>query len=298
MLSRFPLAFRPTGIRFLSRPVPPETSAFLTVGPPPPTKGSGLRRGFHVPRMRDAAGVGALYAPGRRCPPGRRETSARRLPPHSGPPLPRCCIPPAGASLTRRHRGFTGVRPSGLPLACHLRVERRSLGFFLELRTPPLPATHVQAGTGHRTRTRDYPVIGVTADPLSESVHSAHATSCRTFTWRVLLSCDDLDPRQVPSLQVRGTLHVSDHPPDTLPRESARLKGLVQWANGYPAAGFLPGRHPARARCGRSRWTASRCVYRRPVRVVLLAAMERADSILTQRRVADKRSGVRDPRCR
>ncbi|WP_234380647.1 hypothetical protein, partial [Streptomyces sp. NRRL F-5122] len=33
----------------------------------------------------------------------------------------------------------------------------------------------------------------------------------------------DLDPRQVPSLQVRSTLRVSDHPPDALPRESARL---------------------------------------------------------------------------
>ncbi|MDX2938381.1 transposase [Streptomyces ipomoeae] len=50
--SRFPLAFRPTGLRFLSRPVPPETSAFLTVGPPPPRQGrrppSGFPRSAHA----------------------------------------------------------------------------------------------------------------------------------------------------------------------------------------------------------------------------------------------------------
>jgi hypothetical protein len=67
-------------------------------------------------------------------------------------------------------------------------VERELLGFSLELRTPPLPATHVQVETGHRTRTRDYPVIGDTADPLSKSVHSSHATSCRTLTRKVLLN--------------------------------------------------------------------------------------------------------------
>jgi hypothetical protein len=113
--SRFPLAFRPTGLRFLSRPVPPETSAFLTVGPPPPCLGDGLRRGFHVPRMRDAAGVGALYAPGRRCPPGRRETSARRLPPCSGPPFTPLPRPTGGGfshEASSRVHWCSPVRPS------------------------------------------------------------------------------------------------------------------------------------------------------------------------------------------
>lgn len=123
---------------------------------------------------------GGVHPGGVKHPPGACRLTAAR-------PLPRSRVPPAGASLTRRHRGFTGVRPSGLPLACHPRVERGSLGFFPELRTQPLPATHVQAGTGLRTRTRDYPVIGATADPLSKSIHSAHATSCRTFTWKVPL---------------------------------------------------------------------------------------------------------------
>jgi hypothetical protein len=72
--------------------------------------------------------------------------------------------------------------PPGNPLACYPQVERRHLGFSPELRTPPLPATHVQVGTGHRTGARGYPGIGAITDPLSKSAHSTHATSCRTCT--------------------------------------------------------------------------------------------------------------------
>ncbi|MFF2409477.1 contact-dependent growth inhibition system immunity protein [Streptomyces sp. NPDC058092] len=104
------------------------------------------------------------------------------LPELSGPPCTPLPHPPAGLSFARRHRGFTDVRPPGPPLACCHRVEQRHLGFSPELRTPPLPATHVRAGTGHRTRTRGYPVVGDIAAPLSESAHSTHATSCRTCT--------------------------------------------------------------------------------------------------------------------
>ncbi len=60
---------------------------------------------------------------------------------------------PAGAihrrlTITRHHQGFTCVHPSGLPLACNPRMEQGSLGFSFELHTPPLPATHVEVGTG------------------------------------------------------------------------------------------------------------------------------------------------------
>jgi hypothetical protein len=47
------------------------------------------------------------------------------------------------------------TRPA-FPLACDSRMERVPLGVNFELRTPPLPATHVEAGTGQRTLTRDY----------------------------------------------------------------------------------------------------------------------------------------------
>lgn len=42
------------------------------------------------------------------------------------------------------------------------------VGLSPELRTPPLPATHVRVGTSHRKRTRGYPDIGDIAAPLQE----------------------------------------------------------------------------------------------------------------------------------
>jgi hypothetical protein len=50
--------------------------------------------------------------------------------------------------MTRHHRGFTVVRPPGLPLACGPRMGRGPLGFYPELHTLPLPAAHVEVGTG------------------------------------------------------------------------------------------------------------------------------------------------------
>jgi hypothetical protein len=170
--TRFPLAFRPAGLRFLSRPIPPETSAFLTVGLPPSTADSVGVSTFRACEMRPGwapsmpRGDGVLPG-GVNHPPGAYRISAVR-------PAPCSRLPPAGSYLTRRHRGFTVVRPSGLPLACRPRVEQGLLGFSPELRTPPLPATHVQVETGHRTRTRDYPVIGATADPLSKGQSTHH----------------------------------------------------------------------------------------------------------------------------
>ena len=140
-------------------------------------------------------------------PPGAYRISAVR-------PAPCSRIPPAGSYLTRRHRGFTVVRPSGLPLACRPRVEQGLLGFSPELRTPPLPATHVQVETGHRTRTRDYPVIGATADPLSKG-QSTHHTRPRVA--RPPERCSLVLGRtglQTPSFsQVRSTFPRSDTRP-------------------------------------------------------------------------------------
>ena len=50
---------------------------------------------------------------GRWCAPGRRLSSGRHLPLSGGPSLPpRWNIPSAGVTFTRRHQGFTHVRPS------------------------------------------------------------------------------------------------------------------------------------------------------------------------------------------
>ena len=79
--------------------------------------------------------------------------------------------------MTRHHRGFTCVHPSGLPLACSRWMEQQPLGVPPELRTLPLPATHVRTGTGHRTRTRTTPPASPTSNRCSRSTR---ATSCRT----------------------------------------------------------------------------------------------------------------------
>ena len=173
--------------------------------------------------MRDTTGLGALYIPGRRCPPERHANPPGACRISAARPAPCYRIPPAGLSFTRRHRGFTGVRPPGLPLACCRRVEQRNFGFSLELRTPPLPATHVQVGTGHRTRTRSYPVVGDIADPLSKSTHSTHATSCRTCTQKVPSRCDDRSPRQASSSQLRRHFRVPAQDPDITANEKRRL---------------------------------------------------------------------------
>jgi hypothetical protein len=102
----------------LGHPVPPRACAPLAIGLPIPD-GIGPRRGFHVPRMRDATGVGAPSTP--RPAVFTRPASQFRSPlaaSTSGQALPPgCSSRRSGLCVTRRHRGFTCVRPSGLPLA-------------------------------------------------------------------------------------------------------------------------------------------------------------------------------------
>jgi hypothetical protein len=63
--SWFPVAFRPTGVRFLGILFPPGTSASLTVGlPARHNDGPGPCRGFHVPHASDTAGIGCPLYPG------------------------------------------------------------------------------------------------------------------------------------------------------------------------------------------------------------------------------------------
>jgi len=68
-----------------------------------------------------------------------------------------------GLTLTRRHQRFTRVHPSGLPLTRSPRMAQGPLRLSPELRTSPLPATHVRGGD---RATNTYPgyVIDNTAD--------------------------------------------------------------------------------------------------------------------------------------
>jgi hypothetical protein len=63
-------------------------------------------------------------------PASQQRPAGTRLP-TAGPCSPACRIPPARVLMTRRHRGFTCVHPSGLSLACSPRTERGALGISL-----------------------------------------------------------------------------------------------------------------------------------------------------------------------
>ncbi len=106
-----------------------------------------------------------------------RPAGTRRLP-AAGPCSPAFCLPPAEVLMTRRHRGFTCVHPSGLPQPVVPRVEREPLGPFPGLRTLQLPAAHAGAGTVLTHWTGSY-VTDISRSPFDER-HSSHATSCRT----------------------------------------------------------------------------------------------------------------------
>ncbi len=175
---RFPVAFRPPALASWAILFPPRSSAFLTVDPPRPLPGH--RAGF--PRSTCARpgrggcrlypGSGGVHATGQV-----PSVAACRFPAASPAPRSPQSIYP-GLTLTRCHRRFTHVHPSGLPLTCAPGWIKDRFGFSPELRTPPLPATHVRGGDranehipGLRHRQHRRPPLNA---PLT------HATSCRT----------------------------------------------------------------------------------------------------------------------
>jgi len=111
----------------------------------------GPRRGFHVPRTRETAGVGAPYTPRPAVFPRPALTARSPLAaPSSGQALsPRCSSRRPGLEITRHHQGFTRVHPSGLPLARLLpQTEQGPLGFYPGLRTPTDTARRRTPGRG------------------------------------------------------------------------------------------------------------------------------------------------------
>jgi hypothetical protein len=135
-----------TGIRFSGHPCPAEDWAFLAVGLPDNAR---TPSGFHVSHVRVATGEGALSTP--RTAVLTRPTASLRSPPAASQrqcPYTPAEHPSSGAQLDEASLRVHCIHPSGLPLACGPRMERAPLGFSPELRTPPLPATHVRVGTG------------------------------------------------------------------------------------------------------------------------------------------------------
>lgn len=145
-ISRFPAAFRPPAFASWTILFPLGSWAFLTVGLPDTDgvwtpagvstfRACETRPGWAPSSSRDG---GALPAGPRTQPaPAASQRPVLRPAPASHP---------ARLTVTRRHQGFTHVRPSGLLLICGPRMERGPLDHTLMLRTPQLPATHVKVG--------------------------------------------------------------------------------------------------------------------------------------------------------
>ena len=129
-------------------------------------------------------------------------------------PAPGYYLHLTGLTLTRRYQRFTHVHPSGLPLAHRAWMEQAQIRLSLELRTPPLPATHVKVGTGPE-HCPGY-VIDNTAD-LQPTRHLPHATSCRTIR-EVPFMPVELNPRQVQFSQHIRAFSPYDPPQPSPPR--------------------------------------------------------------------------------
>jgi hypothetical protein len=149
-MPRFPVAFRLPAFASWSSIArwgtrPPSRSADRPPSPGPDPNGVVT---LHTHEMRPGR-VPSLPR-GLRCPHGWLGVSNRRTPLRSGQSLhPEPAIHQPGLRVTRHHRGFTTVHPSGLPLTCNPVDGTRVLGLSPELHTPPLPATHVGVGTGN-----------------------------------------------------------------------------------------------------------------------------------------------------
>lgn len=154
---------------------PPRDSAFLAVGLPSQSldldgvstfRTSKMRLGWAPPLPRDQR-----YPPsGFRFPKGAWRLAAPG-------PVTAANTPSRGLDLTGHSQGFTRVRPFSLSLACGSSMAEVPLGLNAELHTPPLPATHVSAGTGPDTGPKSSRVNS----PSFGCTYLRGATSCRTL---------------------------------------------------------------------------------------------------------------------
>ena len=148
-MSRFPVALRRTGIRFLGILVPPGSWAFVASGLPERLAASRTLTGF--PRSACASSdrggrpldpeASGVHTTGENCPAAACRSSTAR-------PCTPVLIPSAGALGNEASAGVHSRSPVRSSPRLRSRMERERFGFFPELRTPQLPAAHVRAGTG------------------------------------------------------------------------------------------------------------------------------------------------------
>jgi hypothetical protein len=159
------------GVRFLGILFPPGSSALLTVGLP----GSawtlaGFPRSAHPSHGR----IGRpLYPEAQRCSHGRSRSLRPPLAPSPrGQALsPRRTFHLPELSITRRHQGFTHVRPPGLPPRLLALDGTAPLGLALRASHPARQdlSAHAGAGDGHQALARSY-TPGILTGPPSRKL--------------------------------------------------------------------------------------------------------------------------------
>ena len=170
------------------------------------------------------------------------------VPPRPGP-APRSSSHLPGLWVTRHQRGFTHVRPSGLPLACAPGWNGTRFGFFPELRTPQLPATHVRAGTDPEHWPEAMP-------PTSSALHPASSLATSDLVSHVLSPVIAHEqPHQNSRHQYRNMPAASGRTISDLIKQCSRHPAgtTSQQRSTLPAAGrgtiFAQGSKPGREEC-------------------------------------------------
>ena len=161
-------------------------------------RSAGPQRGCRVAHEQDPTGQGALLIPGTVVR-SRPATILRPAPAASlrPVPIPRWNIPSAGVTFTRRHQGFTHVRPSpqddrmpprsreasplpaGLLLARRPRMEREPLR-LVPRASHPAVIRRARRGGDRPSRTGPSTTPTASAEPPNGASYFTHAPSCRT----------------------------------------------------------------------------------------------------------------------
>jgi hypothetical protein len=131
-----------------------------------------------------------LYPGGDGVPRDHRDVRSRRLPPHSGWPLPpRYRTPTRDVRLTRHQQGFRVIHPSGLPLTCSPRSERAPPGFPLSFAPsryqPRTPGRGRVWNTNPKSRPRHHaePPINELTHNVRPRVAPSGSAADKTWAW-------------------------------------------------------------------------------------------------------------------
>jgi hypothetical protein len=222
-VSVFPVPFGVPALACCVIPSPLRTSALLTVGPPSQL-GLDLNGITAFRRYETRSGwASALSRGGGVLPTGRASpVGACRFPAASpSPSLP----PPVGeGSSDKTSTEIHTINPSDLSLAHSPRTEREPFGVSLQLRTPPLPATHAKAGTGLTD-----------TDP---ELHPRHQSNLPTAS--PLTTCDLASHR--PLYPGNGGVHTTVAWSSAAACRLSTARSLKPWCS-YPPQGLTMTRH-------------------------------------------------------